>query len=191
MTSILYIHGFLSSPASTKARQTEAWLASAYPELTFLCPQLSSYPDAALNELTSLVERCSTPLYVIGSSLGGFWANYLIEEKLAQKAVLVNPAVLPQTRFAEFVGKSLKSFYSDEVYTLEQSHIECLIAADRPQLSDPSRYWLMAQKGDETLDYRLAAQKYRDARQLIEDGGSHTFEGYEKWLPEIVKFFLA
>lgn len=48
----------------------------------------------------------------------------------------------------------------------------------------------MVQTGDETLDYRLAADKYNGCQQLVEEGGNHTFEGYENWLPKIARFFF-
>ncbi|PCK04698.1 MAG: esterase YqiA, partial [Alteromonadaceae bacterium] len=51
-------------------------------------------------------------------------------------------------------------------------------------------YWLMVQSEDETLDYRWAVEAYQGSKQLVEEGGSHAFEGYEKHLPEMLEFFL-
>ena len=96
MATLLYIHGFLSSPLSFKARQTAQWLAEHHPEIEFLCPQLTPYPADAQKLLDSAVEsRFPDPVYLMGSSLGGFWATWLAE-KYNLRAVLINPAVRPQ-----------------------------------------------------------------------------------------------
>ena len=40
VTHLLYLHGFRSSPQSTKARKFAAWVAANRPELVWWCPQL-------------------------------------------------------------------------------------------------------------------------------------------------------
>lgn len=190
MTCILYIHGFLSSPLSKKAQLTQAWLAQHYPQVTYLCPSLSSYPDEAEKALLQVLEPYSaSEVYVIGSSLGGFWATYLIERKRAAKAVLVNPAVAPQQRFHEFIGKDLQSYYSPDIYRLTPHHLHTLNACDVTQITQPKRYWVLLQTGDEVLDYRLAADKYHACAQQVEEGGDHSFVGYKEMLPAISEFF--
>ena len=191
MTQVVaYLHGFLSSPQSHKAVVTQGWLASHAPEVTFVCPQLSSYPAQAIKQLRELVTNHEADeLYLIGSSLGGFWATYLIENGWAEKAVLVNPAVMPQSRFNEFVGKELKHYYSDEVLMLSEQDLVDLARADKPLIEFPQKYWLMVQTGDETLDYRMAVKKYEASEKLIEEGGNHSFENYESWLPKIANYF--
>lgn len=188
MTTLIYLHGFLSSPQSSKAVATQAWLQSHHPEVHYQCPALSSYPATAKAQLLSLVDELrGDRLVAIGSSLGGFWATWLVENALLDKAVLINPAVMPHSRFHEFIGRPLQSYYSDEVFTLTEKDIEDLCALECP-IRQPNNYWLMLQTGDQTLDYRLAEKKYAQCRQLIEEGGSHTFDGFENWLPEIARF---
>lgn len=193
MATILYIHGFLSSPASSKAQMTQSWLARHHPNITFVCPYLSSYPRNARDTLLQAIDALPSnePIYAIGSSLGGYWATHLVEHGLVRKAVLVNPAVSPQTRFPEFVGQRLKSYYTDDEYTLTDKDLRDLITFDAPKINRTDDYWVMLQTGDETLDYRLAKEKYHACKQLVEEGGSHTFDGFEKWLPEIVRFFVS
>lgn len=191
MTNIIYIHGFLSSPASFKARQTELWLKETHPDIRFQCPALSSYPKLALEALLACVESCDELPYLVGSSLGGFWSSHLIEQGLAKKAVLVNPAVSPHTRFAQLLGETLKSYHSDESFVLTQADLDVLAACESAGLQDPSRYWVMLQKGDEVLDYRMAVKRYQGAKSLIEEGGDHSFQGYENWLSAILDFFKA
>ncbi len=190
MTAVLYIHGFLSSPKSQKAQLTRRWLETHYPDVKFFCPSLSSYPSVAKSMLDQLADRLeSETLYVIGSSLGGFWATYLVERKKAGKAVLVNPAVSPQVRFTDLIGVPLQSYYTEEVFNLTEKDLLDLENYDSKTISQPEKYWLMVQTGDQTLDYRLAVERYSKCKQLVEEDGSHTFDGFENWLPEIAKFF--
>ncbi len=191
MPVLLYIHGFLSSPESKKAKITEQWLTENHPDIAFVCPHLSSYPEQAKECLLAIVEKYeSADIGVIGSSLGGFWATFLQESKYVNKSVLINPAVSPQSRFSEFVGKPLSSYYSDEVYTLGQEDLRMLIECDKSALSCVNDLWLMVQTGDEVLDYKLALEKYKNCKQTIEEGGDHSFKGYDRWLPNIVAYLF-
>ncbi len=191
MSALIYLHGFLSSPLSAKAQQTEAWLKVHRPDITYYCPALSARPGDALRTIEQLVQGLpQSEIGLVGSSLGGFWSTWVVEQ-LGVPAVLVNPAVRPQERFAEFVGQTLRNYHSGEEFYLHPEDLDDLVQADVAQLRDPSRYWVMLQTGDETLDYRQALEKYRGARVLLEEGGNHSFEGFEQWLPDIVAFLFG
>ncbi len=127
-------------------------------------------------------------VFLLGSSLGGFWATYLAETR-GLPAVLINPAVSPQRRFQALVGQTLKNYHTAETCILTADDMADLAACDVDRLNNPDLYWLLAQTGDETLDYREAVAKYRGCRQTVETGGSHAFDGYEGWLPDIAEFF--
>ncbi len=187
MPTVLYLHGFLSSPKSTKALVTQEWLHKHYPDWVCYCPQISSAPHLAHQELLNIYQDMNEPPFVIGSSLGGFWANWCVE-KFGGKAVLVNPAVAPHTRFQHFVGEPLKSYYSDDVYILNAQDLDVLECCDLVP-HNPQDYLVMLQSGDQTLDYRMALKRYCDAQVLLESGGSHSFVGYEQHLARIMAFF--
>lgn len=190
MPAILYIHGFLSSPLSFKARLTGDWLARCRPDVEFLCPQLTPYPEETAASLKALVEpRLEQPLGLIGSSLGGFWANWLVET-YDLHALLVNPAVDPWRFMPAYLEVDLQAWHTDDSYRLEAGHIEQLRTYYRP-VTRLANYWLLAQTGDETLDYRQAQARYQGCRQTIEPGGDHSFQGFERFLPEAVNFLLA
>jgi predicted esterase YcpF (UPF0227 family) len=192
MPTLLYIHGFLSSPQSAKARLTQEWLREYRPDWHYECPALSSYPVQARATLENTCARlgCNDAVYLIGSSLGGFWATYLAE-RYGFPAVLVNPAVHPQRRFGELVGQTLKNYHTAETYRLTQADLDELEACAPQSLRNTDLYWLMVQTGDEVLDYRLAVEFYQGCRQTVERGGNHTFEGFENWLAEIADFFAS
>jgi uncharacterized protein len=188
MSALIYIHGFLSSPLSFKACQTQAWLAAHHPEITYHCPQLTPYPAQTRQQLECLLESLlPEPVYIMGSSLGGFWATWLAE-KYNVRAVLINPAVRPYEFMPKYIGQSLKSYHSEDRYCLEWQHIKEIKAADVAPLS-VDNYWLLVQTGDEVLNYTHALEKYADCRQTVEQGGDHAFQGLERFFDEIVNFF--
>ncbi len=190
MSVVIYIHGFLSGPFSHKAQATKAWLSEHRPDVEYSCPQLSSYPGESQAQLMDVLTQYEgRDVFVIGSSLGGYWATYLLEQEKVQKAVLVNPAVSPQSRLPEYIGRTVRSYYTEESYQLTEKDMKDFERFDVKNIAYPERYWLMVQTEDETLDYRKAVEKYSDCRQLVEEGGNHSFENYEKWLPSIAEFF--
>ncbi len=190
MAALLYIHGFLSSPLSFKAQQTQAWLAAKHPEIDYHCPQLSPYPKETQECLEKLVESLlPQPIYLMGSSLGGFWATWLAE-KYNLRALLVNPAVHPQGFMPKYLGMELKGYHTDDTYLLRPYHIDEIIRVDA-QPTRKANYWLLVQTGDETLDYRHAVEKYAGCKQTIEEGGDHAFQGFERYLESGLAFLSA
>lgn len=188
MATLLYIHGFLSSPQSAKAQQVRAWLAANRPDIHYIGPYLKPYPCEAAQVLQAIVEDGrNAPLYLIGSSLGGYWATWLAEQ-YELRAVLINPAVRPRMLDPEYVGVPLENFHTGERFQLSRNHIDELAGFDTPRIRRPENYWLLAQTGDETLDYRQAVDKYAACRQTIEEGGDHGFQGFERWIPSAVAF---
>jgi len=190
MAALLYIHGFLSSPLSFKAQQTQAWLAVNHPEIAYHCPQLSAYPAETQQLLEQLVESLlPQPVYLIGSSLGGFWATWLVE-KYNLRALLINPAVNPQGFMPKYLGMTLKNYHSDDNYRLNAHHIDEIVRVDvQPTRLD--HYWLLVQTDDETLDYRHAVHKYAGCKQTVEEGGDHAFQGFERYLERGLAFLRS
>jgi len=189
MSLLLFIHGFLSSPASQKAQQVAAWCKQHHSAIDYHCPALSAYPDESIEVLENIVQSyTSKPIYIIGSSLGGYYATYLAE-KYGLKAVLVNPAVEPFNSIDAYLDIDLKNYHNEEVYRLNRTHMESLRSIYVEEITKPENYWLMVQTGDETLDYRQAVKKYKLCLSTIEQGGDHSFQNFEQWLPKIFDFF--
>ena len=73
--------------------QVEQWLRDNRPDIEYHCPFLTAYPGQTRQTLETLVESLlPDPVYLMGSSLGGYWATWLVE-KYKLRAVLINPAV--------------------------------------------------------------------------------------------------
>ncbi|MDO3387886.1 YqiA/YcfP family alpha/beta fold hydrolase [Gilvimarinus sp. SDUM040013] len=191
MACVIYVHGFLSSPLSHKAQVTKRWLTEHCPQVSFHCPHLTPYPAQTAEELDALIEFLQPePIWLMGSSLGGFWATWLAE-RYNRPAVLINPSVAPWQFMPEFLGVDLKSYHTDHSYRLAAAHIDEIKAVDVSPVTRHANFWLMVQTGDETLDYRQAVAKYQGCRQLVEPDGDHGFVDFDQHLPAIFDFFQA
>ncbi|MGD8175982.1 YqiA/YcfP family alpha/beta fold hydrolase [Marinimicrobium sp. ARAG 43.8] len=184
---LLYLHGFLSSPQSFKARQVAQWLAANRPDIEYHCPHLTPYPDETAEHLLALAHY-GKPLYLMGSSLGGFWATWLAEQTGAP-AVLINPAVSPWQFMPDYLEVDLQGYHTDDTYRLDATHVAAIQRYDVNPITCLRRLWLLVQQGDETLDFRQAVSKYQGAKQTVEPGGDHSFQGFERYIPDALAFF--
>lgn len=191
--NILYIHGFNSSPLSLKAEQTRKYLATSFPDVGFFCPQLATTPAKAITQLEQLIEKqgSNTQWYLIGSSLGGYFASYL-SQKYNSLAVLVNPAITPYELLHDYIGEQVNP-YTEEVYQVTEDHMQQLKALEQttPAIDSKKKnnYLVMVQTGDEVLNYQEAVEKYQHCRLIVQEGGDHSFINFDNCLPTISDFF--
>jgi predicted esterase YcpF (UPF0227 family) len=186
---VIYLHGFLSSPQSQKALQFFEYVKANYPDLAIEIPQLADYPNEALAIIEQLVTKHKgRKLRFIGSSLGGFLSTFMVE-KYSGKAVLINPAVRPFELLVDFLGEHINP-NTQQPFLLENKHIDDLRLLNTPTLKPTSDYWVLLQTADETLDYRQAETKYQDYKLSIEQGGDHSFQDFQRFLPDIFRFLL-
>lgn len=186
---VIYLHGFLSSPQSVKAQQTAMFVKTHYPELVLETPNLGNYPEEAVNAIEQLIKQHSgKKLRFIGSSLGGFLSTYMAN-KYGGKAVLVNPAVKPYELLDDFLGEHLNP-YTQQKFHLQSKHVSELRRYDTPELIPHADYWVLLQTADETLDYKQAELKYQQYKMTIEQGGDHSFQNFQRFLPDIFRFLL-
>lgn len=184
---IVYLHGFNSSPASSKARQLGDYMASLGRLADFYCPALPNSPREAIIKIESTLARGgATSITLVGSSLGGFYATSLAE-KHGWKAVLVNPAVHAHKLMRDALGVQT-NWHTGEKWVLTEAHLAEMAALDVERITHPDRYLLLAQTGDDVLDYRDAVAYYQGATHIIEEGGDHGFAGFERHFQTILDF---
>ena len=183
---IVYLHGFNSSPASGKARQLGEYMAALGQAGDYFCPALPNSPREAIALIEAGLAPQRGPVTLVGSSLGGFYATHLAE-KHGWKAVLVNPAVHANLLLRGALGPQTH-WHTGETWELTEAHLAELAALDVPAITRPERYLLLAQTGDEVLDYRDAVAYYAGAAQIIEGGGDHGFAGFERHFATILDF---
>jgi predicted esterase YcpF (UPF0227 family) len=189
MPTLLYLHGFLSSPESHKAQITQNWLLEHAPDIKYLCPCLSPYPDQTQQQLIELIESIDGDIGLIGSSLGGFWSTWLVE-RYGLRAVLINPSVKPFNLLSSLIGQSLNNFYTNDTYVMRLEHVQQLQVCYQYELQHKDSYWVKLQTGDETLDYREAVERFQGSKVDVEQGGDHGFQNYKKHLPNIIEFLF-
>jgi predicted esterase YcpF (UPF0227 family) len=187
VSHVLYLHGFKSSPESSKARRMAGWFAAHHPEVSWWCPQLPASPAAAMAQIVAgtagwPAERCG----VIGSSLGGFYATALAE-RTGCRAVLLNPAIEPARDLQAHVGATT-AFHSDEPFMFRPEYIDELRALTPARLTRLDRYFAVIAKGDEVLSWREMSARYAGCRIKLLETSDHAISDFDDHLPDVVGF---
>lgn len=182
---ILYLHGFTSGPQSHKAQALRSRMEDRGIGGCFICPQLPASPAEAIRLANNIIETQKV-VGLVGSSLGGYYATWLAE-RYDFRAALVNPAVVAHISLEQYIGQQ-RWLYSGEHFDFTQQHIEELRALHLPSFANPKRFWLMAEEGDETLDYRQAVARYAGASQTVLPGGDHSFTRWNDYLDSVIDF---
>lgn len=189
---VFYLHGFKSSPASSKAVMIGQWLAKQ--GVAYECPALDISPLIALDQIETLIdERLTQGLSprLIGSSLGGFYATWFMEQHPAKdqmRAALLNPACWPSRDLADHVGTH-KAWHSDEILAFRDTYLQDLKAME-VGLSQPERYLVVAAQGDELLDWRDMVARYPGAQHLVISGSDHGLSDFANHWPTVADFLL-
>lgn len=187
MRTLLYLHGFRSSPASFKAQRLRRHFEGCGQAGRFLCPQLPPSPAEAMALLRAQVAALGDDAFaVVGSSLGGFYATALAEQT-ACRAVLINPAVWPARDLAKYIGEQT-AWHSEDKFYFRPDHIAELEALTVARITQPERYLLLAATGDEVLDWREMVARYEGAHQRVIEGSDHGLSDFDDYLDEVVSF---
>lgn len=190
-THLLYLHGFRSSPRSTKAQRMAAHVAQAWPGVQWACPALPVSPREAMAEVAAICADWPVATSVVmGSSLGGFYATAWAQ-RWGCRAVLLNPAVHPQDHGDVLVGHFPMWHDPSESLCFEAAYLDELAAIEPPHLSHPQRLLTLVARGDEVLDATLLERHYVHTQLHAFDGGDHALSDFDRWLPVIDAFMAA
>jgi predicted esterase YcpF (UPF0227 family) len=187
LKTLVYLHGFISSPQSKKAVMLGDYLRNVVSGIRYSVPELHHRPKRAIEQIAAAVEGVEPEnLTLVGSSLGGFYAT-VMAERLGCRAALLNPAVHPHTHFTRYLGPQ-RNLYTGESFDLTMDHVTELRALDPAAITKPERYWLFVETGDEVLDYREAVAFYAGALHSVTRGGDHTLTTFPENVPDIVEW---
>jgi predicted esterase YcpF (UPF0227 family) len=188
VTHLLYLHGFRSSPQSTKARQVAARMQQRHPQVAWWCPQLPPSPQRAMDLLLQGTADWPTEtMAVIGSSLGGFYATRLAETR-GCRAVLLNPAIDPARDLAKYIGEQRGWHDAGEKFFFKAEFVGELSALQCGPVARPANYFALIAKGDEVLDWREMTARYPGARIRLLEGGDHALSDFEAHIDEVFDF---
>ncbi len=188
--TLLYLHGFLSSPQSSKAQQTLAYAKTLGVEHCLLIPFLAQGPAATIAELEELLaDRDTQRLGVIGSSLGGFYAS-VIAERFQAPAVLINPAVDPWQYWSDYVGEH-QNFHTGQTHVVSEEHVAELQSLHSGAIANVENYLLFLQRHDEVLDTSVALSRFGSARCVVREDGDHAYADFARELPAAFEFLLS
>ena len=188
VSHLLYLHGFRSSPQSTKAHRFARLVAESHPSVTWWCPQLPASPQDAMAMLMSgVADWPRDAMAVVGSSLGGFYATH-VAQATGCKAVLLNPAIDPARDLAKYVGEQSSWHDPKQSFVFEAAFLDQLRALECGPLSDPSRYFAVIAKGDEVLDWREMTARYAGARIKLLEGSDHALSDFDRHIGEVLAF---
>ena len=126
------------------------------------------------------------PVALLGSSLGGFYATWLAEHHDLITAV-VNPAVRPWRLLDKYTGIN-HNYHTGEAYELDPAWVEQLRHYAVPEPGKPEQLLLLAQTGDESLDWREGWEYYADCHLYRGLGGSHGFDDFDAFIPLVLRF---
>jgi predicted esterase YcpF (UPF0227 family) len=193
VSTLVYLHGFGSSPQSVKAqcikRAVAAMPATRRPRLHV--PQLPPDPVVAVDGVAEWIERETssqerTALTLIGSSLGGFYATHLAE-RLGVRAALINPAIRPWEDLRAYLGTQ-RNLYTGATFEVTPAHFAEFRALAVPRITRPDRYFLLVRTGDELLPWTAAVAFYAGARQYVKGGGDHGWADFDDEVGAVLRF---
>ncbi|MBK1719029.1 YqiA/YcfP family alpha/beta fold hydrolase [Thiocystis violacea] len=185
---LVYLHGLNSSGQSIKGQQLRERLRP----FQVLTPD---YPAHRPNEALACLERFFRALdgpapAVVGSSMGGFYGQYLARHFTFSHLFMINPALTPWTFLAEHLGETMTTA-EGERYPITRELIDSTRAYG---IDDPGAgvaTTLFLNRGDEVIDYRIAERHYAGhGRRLIWDGGDHAFQNMDEAI-EIIRAHLV
>ena len=178
----IYIHGFGGSGEGVKAKLFREYFKSI--NKPFIAPSLSYVPELTISTLEELIESYKD-VTLIGSSLGGYFSLYL-SQKYNIRVALLNPSIYPTITLKNSIGDA-PNFYDESSFKWNNTHIN-MLQNFNTKATQQELIMLLVQKGDDLLDHREAVDFLPNSHMIVEDGGSHSFEGIEKHFKNIVEF---
>jgi uncharacterized protein len=180
VTHLLYLHGFRSSPRSTKASQMARYIAERHPGVRWWCPQLPPSPREAIDlVMQGTSDWPRVTMGVVGSSLGGFYAT-CVSGMTGCRAVLLNPAVNPARDLTRYIGDQTLWHDPGEHFDFLPEYIDELRALEVGHLNHPEHVFAVIAKGDEVLDWREMTARYPGSRVKLIEGEDHALSDFER-----------
>ena len=184
--TILYFHGFASSSDSDKAKLIKNHISKISKDIKIFTPDLSNNFQEANNQIIELIKNNEKDIVFMGSSLGGYYANFFADINNA-KAILINPAIPPLKGFEEYRGEN-ENYSTGEKFNVYKEDIKFLRSLVVKEFNNQKNLLVLLESGDEVLNYAEAVKYFKGSNIDITFGGSHSYESMANKLEKIVKF---
>lgn len=185
--SILFLHGFTSSPLSSKAVATKCHFGRLGWHV--YTPDLTWPPKLLDRLLEDFFSRLTSPCAVFGSSLGGFYAARLAHRH-GLPAVLLNPCTNPWAAIPSFVGEHEVFGWPGRkiVVTSEYAADFRALARETPVSLAPEQRLLVLSDRDEVVNREETLRIYGDTGLIVSHNDEHRLQHYETHLDAIEAF---
>ncbi len=191
--TIIYLHGLDSDSNAVKAKITEQ--AATALGLSVVCPDLNIPPASVVQKISHLIETHPNAV-LIGSSLGGYFAN-LLSDQTGAPAILLNPSIRPDLSFRRFLSDNFKkdtALAADSVIYTTTGGWQIVYSdlawfeAHKLQVEHPKRLRILLKMGDELLDAHKTRAFYESKGVIInaQDGGDHRISDYDVQVPTVL-----
>jgi predicted esterase YcpF (UPF0227 family) len=192
VTHLLYLHGFRSSPQSTKARMVAAQVAQQHPAVHWWCPQLPPSPAQAMAlVMQGIANWPRAQMAVVGSSLGGFYAT-CVAARTGCRAALLNPAVHPSRDLARHLGVQTGWHDAQQRFEFTAAHVQELqqLEAESAQAlrAQPEHCFALIAQGDEVLDWREMTGRYPGCTLRLLEGSDHAISDFAEHIGALMAF---
>lgn len=189
---VLYLHGFRSSPRSVKSQKLAAAIHALQQQgvaVHWCGPQLPPSPKQTVSELRELTRDWPDDSVVIGSSLGGFYAALMAQER-GWRAAFINPAVQPARDLARHIGEQTAFHDPAERFFFRPEFIgefEALSQSISPYpLKQPERHWALIAQGDEVLNWREMVAHHAGVPTKLLPGSDHAVSDFDDHLQDLM-----
>jgi predicted esterase YcpF (UPF0227 family) len=180
MATIIYLHGFASAGASPKSDA----LIDAFGKECVFAPDLPIDPAKTIDVVTNIVRKATSyPVIFIGTSLGGFWANYF-SHKFDTPCILVNPSMDPGKKMSTRVGTTFKNYKTGEDVVVNAQHVAAFdrCRSEALELRNGTLINLFLAEDDDVIDYKDTCDQIPSfkSRTITKDGGHRYAEHWDQ-----------
>ncbi len=188
---LLLFHGLKSAHPNGTFRRMEKAFSKDYSVVGFNYDYFDI--DGNKRELNELWEKYMKghEVTVLGTSLGGFWADYFANEYDIPKMVLVNPVIKPLTDLKQFIGpqyseRRQKHFdvTAEDVARYGQVHIKS---------SPVTQSMVFLSEDDPVIDYSNALHKFQKNKRsevFVFKKGGHSVPLSDPRYLTVLRLFL-
>lgn len=130
LNRIILLHGFNSGPGQ-KAEEINAYLKEYHLDADYelIAPQLSHEPKEAIDEINRLIEEHQAgSIFVVGTSLGGFYTNYFRAKFRNERVVThaINPSWRPTQTLLPAKDTIQENFKTGEKWIFTSEYMDQL-----------------------------------------------------------------